>query len=105
MKNFSDLLATEQHLDVVINGTPSVGGLHDPLTFDQNDMVTVDGIDILPRYRHMAVAGVLHIDQAFYCWYHTVSGQGWLLTPQISSNNDSLDDMHQPGAHDWLPRR
>jgi hypothetical protein len=87
MKNFSDLLATEQHLDVVINGSLSVVGLRDPLTFDQNDTVTVDGIDILPRYRHMAVAGVLQISQPFYCWYHTVSGQGWLLTPQISSKN------------------
>ena len=81
MKNFSDLLATEQHLDVVVNGTPGVAGLHDNLTFDQNDTVTVDGIDVLPRYRNISVNGVLHIDQPFYCWYHTVSGQGWLLRP------------------------
>ena len=81
MKNFSDLLATELHLDVVINGLPGVAGLHDPLTFDQDDVVTVDGIEVLPRYQHMAVAGVLHIDQPFYRWHHTVSGQGWLLRP------------------------
>jgi hypothetical protein len=87
MKNFSDLLATELHLDVVINSSLGVVGLRDPLTFDQNDTVTVDGIDILPRYRHMAVDGVLQISQPFYCWYHAVSGQGWLLTPQISSKN------------------
>ena len=94
MKNFSDLLATELHLDVVINGHASVAGLRDHLTFDQNDTVTVDGIDVLPRYRHMAVAGVLQINQAFYCWYHTVSGQGWLLEPQISNSSDSPGDTH-----------
>jgi len=94
MKNFSELLATELHLDVVINGHTSVAGLHDHLTFGQDDVVTVDGIDVLPRYRHMAVADVLHIHQPFYCWYHTVSGQGWLLEPQISNSSDSLDDTH-----------
>ena len=81
MKNFSDLLATEQHLDIGVNGSHSKAGLHDSLTFNQDDVVTVDGIDILPRYQYMAVSGVLHIDQPFYCWYHTVSGQGWLLQP------------------------
>ena len=81
MKNFLDLLATEQHLDVVINGHASRAELHAPLTFEQHDVVTVDGIEVLPRYQHMAKNGVLHIDQPFYCWYHTVSGQGWLLQP------------------------
>jgi hypothetical protein len=87
MKNFLDLLATELHLDVVINGRKSVAGLHDHLTFLQDDVVTIDGIDILPWYRNMATEGVLQIDQPFYCWYHTVSGQGWLLRPQVSSKN------------------
>jgi len=81
MKNFSDLLATELHLDVVINGVNRVAGLSESLIFDQDDVVTVDGIGVLPEYQHMAVDGVLHIDQPFYCWYHTVSGQGWLLRP------------------------
>jgi len=83
MKNFSNLLATEQHLDVVINGVKRVAGLHEPLTFNQDDVVTVDGIDVLPQYQHLVIDGVLHIDQPFYCWYHTVSGQGWLLRPCV----------------------
>lgn len=87
MKNFLDLLATEQHLDVVINGSTSVAGLHDHLTFGQYDVVTVDGIDVLPWYQHMAVNGVLQISEPFYCWYHRVSGQGWLLEPQVSSKS------------------
>jgi len=84
MKNFLDLLATEQHLDVVINGCPSMAGLRDHLIFGQGDTVTVDGIEILPRYQCLAIEGVLQIDQPFYCWYHTVSGQGWLLEPCVS---------------------
>jgi hypothetical protein len=84
MKNFLDLLATEQQLDVVINGCKSVAGLHDHQAFRQHDVVTIDGIDVLPQYQHLAIDGVLHIDQPFYCWYHTVSGQGWLLEPRVS---------------------
>ena len=87
MKNFLDLLATEHHLDLVINGCKSVAGLHDHLTFSQDDTVTIDGIDVLPKYQYMAADGVLQINQPFYCWYHTVSGQGWLLRPQVSSKN------------------
>ena len=87
MKNFLDLLATKQHLDVVINGSTSVAGLHDHLTFSQHDVVTVDGIEVLPRYQYMASNGVLQIAQPFYCWYHTVSGQGWLLEPQLNSRS------------------
>lgn len=88
MNNFLDLLATEQWLDITINGRYIRAGLHDHLTFDQNDTVTVDGYHILPRFRHLAVNGVLKLQKPFYCWYHTASDQGWLLIPQISNTND-----------------
>ena len=82
MKNFSDLLATEQHLAVSINNTTYSVGWAMPLEFSTNDQVTVDGEEILPKYRHLAVDGKLTIPEPFYRWYHRVSGQGWLLTPQ-----------------------
>jgi len=82
MKNFSDLLATEQHLAVSLNNTTYSVGWAMPLEFGANDCVTVDGIDILPKYRHLAVDGKLTISKPFYQWYHQVSGQGWLLMPQ-----------------------
>jgi glutaredoxin 2 len=82
MKNFSDLLATEQHLAVSINNTTYSVGWAMPLEFSTNDQVTVDGEEILPKYRHLAVNGKLTIPEPFYRWYHRVSGQGWLLTPQ-----------------------
>jgi hypothetical protein len=82
MKNFSELLATKLELTVVVNGEQQSAGLHDCLTFGVDDIVTVDGIEILPRYRHLADLGVLSISEPFYCWYHRVSGQGWLLKPQ-----------------------
>jgi len=53
-----------------------------PLEFSANDIVTVDGAEILPKYQHLAVGGKLTIPEPFYRWYHRVSGQGWLLTPQ-----------------------
>lgn len=82
MKNFLDLLGTEQHLTVLINNTVTTCGLHDLLVFDVNNAVTVDNIEILPRYQYLAVDGKLTIPEPFYRWYHRVSGQGWLLEPQ-----------------------
>jgi hypothetical protein len=82
MKNFSDLLATELHLAVSINNTTYSVGWAMPLEFSTNDQVTVDGEEILPKYQHLAVGGKLTIPEPFHRWYHRVSGQGWLLTPQ-----------------------
>jgi hypothetical protein len=82
MKNFLDLLATEQHLAVSLNNTTYSVGWSMPLEFDASATVIVDGEEILPKYQHLAVNGKLTIPEPFYRWYHRVSGQGWLLTPQ-----------------------
>ena len=82
MKNFSELLATKLELCVDINGEVSSAGLLDPLTFNADSTVLVDGIEILPRYRYLSCNSVLTIPEPFYCWYHRISGQGWLLEPQ-----------------------
>lgn len=52
---------------------------------------SVDGLEVLPLYQHMADPPTHYIDQLgtwcltipapFHQWYHTVSGQGWILTP------------------------
>ena len=81
MKNFSELLATDLKLNVCVNGQSYATGLHDCLTFNATDNVTVDDIEILPKYSYLANDGKLILDQSFYCWYHQVSAQGWLLTP------------------------
>ena len=81
MKNFSELLDTELYLDVVADGQATKHNLHDHLVFDADQTVTVDGVEILPRYRYLAINGKLHIESPFYMWYHQVSGQGWLLIP------------------------
>lgn len=80
MKNFSELLATDLKLNVVVNGQAADANLHDRLIFDANDIVTVDSIDVLPRYSYLVINGQLIIDEPFYRWYHRVSEQGWLLT-------------------------
>ncbi len=82
MKNFLDLLATEQHLAVSLNNTTYSVSWAMPMEFSASDQVTVDGEEILPKYQHLAVDGKLTIPEPFYRWYHRVSGQGWLLTPQ-----------------------
>ena len=99
MTNFSDLLATDLKLHVVVNGNQYESGLHTPLSFNVDDLVTVDGIEVLPRYRHLANDNTLQISEPFFQWYHKVSEQGWLLTPQTSSN-DSLEDMHRLAVDD-----
>jgi hypothetical protein len=87
MKNFSDLLATDLKLHVVVNGNQYESELHTPLSFNANDLVTVDGIEVLPRYRCLTGDSTLQISIPFYQWYHKASDQGWLLTPQISSKS------------------
>jgi len=81
MKNFSELLATELKLNVVVNGVATVANLHDNLIFNSDDAVTIDNIEILPKYWHLSTNGTLTISEPFYNWYHRVLGQGWLLTP------------------------
>jgi hypothetical protein len=81
MKNFLELLATDLKLDIVVNGTVISAGLHEVLIFDTNDTVIIDNIEILPKYQYLADNGKLTISEPFYCWYHRLSGQGWLLTP------------------------
>lgn len=87
MKNFSDLLATDFKLHVVVNGNHYESELHTPLSFNANDLVTVDGIEVLPRYRCLTGGSTLQISEPFYQWYHKASDQGWLLKPQISSKS------------------
>ena len=81
MKNFLELRAIDLKLEVVVNNSHRVAGLQDPLRFSADDTVTVDGIEILPKYKYLATGGTLAIEEPFYCWLHNVSGQGWLLKP------------------------
>ena len=52
MKTFSDLLATKLELCVVVNGQESSAGLLDLLTFNSDDTVVIDGIEVLPKYNY-----------------------------------------------------
>ena len=81
MKNFSELLATELKLNVVVNGVATTANLHDRMIFNADDIVAVDTIEVLPQYRYLVTDGQLTINEPFYNWYHRISGQGWLLTP------------------------
>lgn len=81
MKNFLNQLATNLYLKINVNGMPRYAGLQDCLSFNADENVFVDGIEILPKYRHLSVDNKLLINEPFYCWYHRISGQGWLLKP------------------------
>lgn len=49
---------------------------------------SINGLEILPRYQHLANKStnyidfydeyVLEIPSPFYTWYHGISGQGWI---------------------------
>lgn len=82
MKNFLDLQAIDLMLEVVVNNNWYITGLRDPMKFQSTDTVTVDGVEILPKYKYLSQDGVLEINEPFYCWLHKVTGQGWLLEPQ-----------------------
>lgn len=82
MNNFLELLATEFRLEITINGKHTTAGLLDPLMFDEQDTVSIDGYPVLPHYRHLAQAGKLTIIEPFYQWLHRATNQGWLLQPQ-----------------------
>lgn len=81
MKNFSDLLATDLKLDVVVNDQCYFANLTDKLIFKLGDYVTIDGIEILPKYNYLSKNEQIIIDVPFYQWYHHLTAQGWLLTP------------------------
>ena len=81
MKNYLDQLVTDLHLEIAVNDVISWAQLHQTLIFDAADTVIIDGIEILPRFVYLAQDNRLTIDQPFYCWYHRVSYQGWLLQP------------------------
>jgi hypothetical protein len=70
MKNFLDLLVTDLKLHVVVNGNQYESDLHTPLTFNADDLVSVDGIEVLPRYRCLTGGSTLQISEPFYQWYH-----------------------------------
>lgn len=82
MKNFLKLLGTKPKLIVTVDNQITEYEIHHALSFDETSTVSVDGIEILPHYRHLARDGKLVIDEPFYCWYHRVTGKGWLLMPQ-----------------------
>ena len=49
--------------------------------------LTIDGIEILPKYLHLANPPTNYLDRfdswtfkipSFYPWYHEITGQGWI---------------------------
>jgi hypothetical protein len=49
--------------------------------------LTVDDIEVLPKYQHLATPATCYIDSNtvwqfnipnFYPWYHQITGQGWI---------------------------
>ncbi len=81
MKNFLELLATDLYLNVTVNQQSHKAGLYDILEFDINDVVTIDTIEILPKYSYLGNNGTLKITKPFYQWLHGATNQGWLLKP------------------------
>jgi hypothetical protein len=90
MNTFLDLLDTKAQLTIIADGVETSAGLHDNLSLVAHKPTSINGIEILPKYDYLAVDGVLDIPGPFYTWYHSVSGQGWLLVPNLVI--DSVND-------------
>jgi|688.fasta_scaffold152451_3 hypothetical protein len=50
--------------------------------------LTIDGVEILPKYLHLALPSTNYLDQSgiwvfripsFYPWLHEITGQGWII--------------------------
>lgn len=81
MNNFSDLLATNSQLTVIVDGQTTYYDLFDTIVLDSNKSATINGYEILPKYHYLAQDNLLTIPGPFYSWLHEHSGQGWLLIP------------------------
>jgi hypothetical protein len=89
MKNFSELLAIEQLIEIetTVDGIVNCGSvpLLQPIRLEIPGNLTsicIDNFDVSPYT--WCQDGVWHfeIDQPFYQWRHVITGQGWLLEPQ-----------------------
>ncbi len=89
MKNFSELLATELLIDI----ETAVDGKTHRRTVPLLEIIkleipgnltklAIDGFDAMPYTQCQDGIYYFEIDQPFYQWRHTVTGQGWLLKPQ-----------------------
>jgi len=90
MKNFLDLLATDLTIDIVVVANDQIDQYSVPLLEPIKIAVagnltelTIDGFDAIPFAWHQDNVWHFEIDQPFYQWRHQITGQGWLLRPQM----------------------
>ena len=100
MKNFSELLATEQTITIRVTcdgeTVESSHGLLDPISITVNkdhdtkiESILIDDFELIPGYNHLlpnsspfVSAGVtwkFQIEEPFYQWKHLITHQGWLF--------------------------
>ena len=70
MKNFSELLDTKFYLQVDYNGQRRDVPLLRTFRFPADAEVSIDGIEVLPRFWHLSQDGFLVINEPFYQWLH-----------------------------------
>lgn len=87
MKNFSDLLAIDHWLDVLVTSHQGTVRLRWPLLVNLDlacqdpTSVMIDGMDITNFGYHHDGMWRISLHEPFYRWRHRVTGQGWLLEP------------------------
>lgn len=82
MKTFSELLATDFHLEIVIDGEKSIQPLLDPVDITiigGYKTVIIDDFEIKDWMGEIIDGGwKFHCDN-FYQWKHKITNQGWLF--------------------------
>jgi hypothetical protein len=90
---FSDSIATQVHIFSPIDFKIFLTEFTEGTSGVEVVKFTINELEILPLYQHLADPPTdyidsigqwaMHIPGPFFPWYHTVSGQGWLITPSI----------------------
>jgi hypothetical protein len=92
-QEFVDSIKTQVHIFAPIDFTIDLTEFTEGTSGVEVVKFTVNELEILPVYQHLANpptnyidsigTWAMHIPKPFFQWYHTVSGQGWLIIPSI----------------------
>lgn len=92
-QKFKDSIETRGHIFSPIDFTIDLTEFTEGSSGVEVVKFTVNELEVLPLYQHLANPPTnyidslgrwtMHIPNPFFQWYHTISGQGWLIIPGI----------------------
>lgn len=86
MNNFSELLATDQYLEIRVNNEIIKHPLLDPVRVEIDggyELATIDGFEIKEWMGEVRDGVWVFRCDNFYQWKHQITGQGWLFYQNV----------------------